>query len=202
MGDVIMKCMKERLKEALAHRAKRHLPDDGRRRSAVLIPIYSRSGQYYIVFTKRTEKMRDHKGQISFPGGVYEESDVSLLNTALREAAEEIGLKLEDVEMLGELDDEAPRTTNYVISPFVAMIPWPYRFRVDAEEVDEIIEAPVNILLDKSCLREETEVIDGQTVPLLFYHCLGVVIWGATARILSQLLDILVQLTPADRMAN
>ena len=159
----------------------------------MLIPIYYRAGEYYIVFTKRTERVRDHKGQISFPGGAYEEEDRSLLNTALREAAEEIGLKPEDVEILGELDEIHTTTTKYVISPFVAIIPWPYRFRVDAEEVDEILEVPVTMLLDESCLRQETEIINGEAVPQFSYYCLGVVIWGATAKILSQLLDILVR---------
>lgn len=157
----------------------------------MLIPMYYRAGEYYIVFTKRTEKVRDHKGQISFPGGVYQEEDGALVNTALREAAEEIGLKAEDVEILGELDDDTPYTTNYIISPFVAIIPWPYRFRVDAEEVREIIEVPVTMLLDKTCLRQETETVNGVPSAAFFYRCLGEVIWGATARILTQLLDII-----------
>jgi len=184
--------MKETLKEIFAHRPKRCIMDDSRRRSAVLIPMYYRAGQYYIVFTKRTEKVREHKGQMSFPGGAYQEEDGTLINTALRESAEEIGLKPGDVEILGELDDEVARTTNYIISPFVAIIPWPYRFQVDAEEVEEIIEVPIATLLDKSCLRQEVEIDNGVPTAAFFYHCLGVVIWGATARILTQLLDIIV----------
>ena len=187
--------MKQRLREILSQRQKWHIADAGWIRSAVLIPIYYREGRYYILFTKRTDKVKEHKGQISFPGGAYEDGDGSLINTALRESAEEIGLMAKDVEILGELDDTVTRTSGYIISPFVAYIPWPYQFKVAEEEIEEIIEVPVSTLLDKSCLRQETEIEDGKTVASFFYHCYGHVIWGATARILNQFLDILVRAT-------
>jgi len=183
----------QRLKQALAQRQKRHIVDASRVLSAVLIPIFYKQGEYYILFTKRTEKVKDHKGQISFPGGAYEEEDVALVNTALRECTEEIGLPVETVELLGELDDMPTVGTGYLISPFVATIPWPYPLKVDPREVKEIIEVPISALLDKDCLREETDTLDGQVIPTYFYHHQGEVIWGATARILKQFLDIYTQ---------
>ncbi len=134
--------------------------------------------------------MKDHKGQISFPGGAYEKQDGMLVNTALRECTEEIGLAAEAVELLGELDDFLTVGSGYIISPFVGAIPWPYPLKVDPIEVKEIVEVPISALLDKDCVRQETEVIDGQLVTSYFYHYQERVIWGATARILNQFLDI------------
>ena len=185
-----MKLMEQRLRQALSCRQKQYIVEPGLVPSAVLLPLYYKEGQYYLLFIKRTEKVREHKGQISFPGGAYEEEDETLLNTALRESAEEIGLALGEVEILGELDDTATKTSDYVISPFVALIPWPYQFKADEDEVDEIIEVPISVLLDKDCRRQETEIIDGEVVTLYYYHYQGRVIWGATARILNQFLDI------------
>ncbi len=182
--------MKQRLKQAFEQRKKQSIIDDSRILSAVLLPIYFKDGEYYILFTKRTEKVKYHKGQISFPGGAYEEKDGTLLNTALRECDEEIGLKADKVEILGELDDTATTTSNYIISPFVAAIPCPYQFKLDDYEAEEIITAPISALLDESSLHLETESIDGEIVPSYYYHYQGNVIWGATARILNQFLDV------------
>jgi len=185
-----MGAMKQRLKQALSRRQKSHIVDASRVPSAVIVPIYYKQGQYYILLTKRTERVKAHKGQISFPGGAYEEKDGTLINTALRECAEEIGLVAEAVELLGELDDAVTKSTGFIISPFVAAIPRSYPFKVDPTEVEEIIEVPVSALLDKDCVRQGTDTIDGQVVITYFYHYQGRVIWGATARILNQFLDI------------
>jgi len=182
--------VKENLRQLLAQRQKQYIVDDGRVPSAVLVPLYKKDGQYHILFIKRTETVKEHKGQISFPGGTREEEDGTLLDTALREYAEETGLRAEDVEVLGELDDEVTATSNYIVSPFVAVIPRPYQFEVSKEEVDEIIEVPIPALLDKTCLRRDTEILDGKVVESYVYHYQGRVIWGATARILNRLLDI------------
>ena len=180
--------MKQRLRQALSQRKKRHIVDPDRIAAAVLLPIYYKQGQYYILFIKRTENVKTHRGEISFPGGTCEERDNTLLDTALRECAEEIGLVADDTEILGELDDVASIKTNYVISPFVALIPWPYQFRLNGNEVEEIIEVPVSALLDDGFSRQE--ITNGETITKYFYPYRGRVIWGATARILSRFLDI------------
>ncbi len=185
-----MRAMEQRLKGALSRRQKQPIIDAELVPSAVLVPIYYKQGQYYILFTKRTERVKEHKGQISFPGGARQEGDRTLLDTALRECAEEIGLAPGEVKILGELDDTLTETSPYIISPFVGLIPWPYQLKVDGWETEEIIEAPISALMDKDCWRQETEIIGGQAVTSYFYHYQGRVIWGATARILHQFLDI------------
>jgi len=190
-----MRLMEQRLRQALSCRQKQHIVEPGWVPSAVLVPIYYKGGQYYLLFIKRTEKVKEHKGQISFPGGAYGEGDGTLLNTALRESDEEVGLAPGEVEILGVLDDIVTKTSGYIISPFVALIPWPYQFKINREEVEEIIEVPISVLQDKSCVHQETEIIEGEAVTSYFYHYQGRVIWGATARILNQFLDILTQIT-------
>lgn len=185
--------MRQRLRQALSQRQKQHIVNSNLVRSAVLLPIYYKQGQYYLLFTKRTPEVKDHKSQISFPGGAYQDEDETLVNTALRECAEEIGLMAGDVEILGELDDFVTQVSNYIISPFVAIIPWPYQFKVNSTEIEEIIEVPISALLDIGRLRLETRIIDDEEVTSFFYHYQGRVIWGATARILHQFLDIFAQ---------
>jgi 8-oxo-dGTP pyrophosphatase MutT (NUDIX family) len=186
----MMGAVEQRLREALSQRRKRHITDARLVPSAVLVPIYYKEGQYYILFTKRTERVKEHKGQISFPGGARQEGDRTLLDTALRESAEEIGLAHGEVKILGELDDTVTTVSNYIVSPFVGLIPWPYQFKLDGWETEEIIEAPISALLDKDSRQKRTEVIGGQAVTSYFYHYEGRVIWGATARILHQFLSI------------
>ncbi len=180
----------------LAHRQKRHIVDTGRLPSAVLLPLYNKQGQHHILLIKRSEKVKEHKGQISFPGGNRDKEDRTLLATALRECTEEIGLRSEDVDVLGELDDEVTTTSNYIVSPFVAAIPWPYQFQTNEEEVDETIEVPLSALLDKNCLHTDTEILNGKVIDSYTYHYQGRVIWGATARILNRFLDIFTQAMP------
>ncbi len=193
-SGVTIRSMKQRLRQALSRRQKRRITSASRVSAAVLLPIYYKQDQYYILFTKRTEKVKEHKSQISFPGGTYQEGDRTLVDTARRECAEEIGLMADDIEVLGELDDTITETSNYIISPFVALIPWPYQFKVDGEETEAIIEVPISALLDKNCRRQETKIIDGEAVTSYFYHYQGKVIWGATARILNQFLDIFARI--------
>src|SRR3990172_3342498 len=154
------------------------------------MPIFLRDGEYHIIFTKRSHRVKVHKGEISFPGGSYEDEDETLLNTALRECDEEIGLAAKDIEVLGELDDFPTIGSDYVISPFVAAIPWPYTSKLDPWEVDSIIEVPLSALLDKDSVTAETETWRDQHVTMYSYHYGGEVIWGASARVLHQFLGI------------
>jgi 8-oxo-dGTP pyrophosphatase MutT (NUDIX family) len=185
--DVIT--MEQKLWEFLAHRQKKPITDPKRIASAVLVPIYYKEGQCYILFTHRTDNVKEHKGQISFPGGARHGGE-SLLDTALREAAEEIGLAPADVEVLGELDDTTTLVTNYIVTPFVGIIPWPNKLKADGWESDEIIEVPIASLLDKKSREDKEEVVEGKPVTSYFYHYGGRVIWGATARILHQFLEL------------
>ncbi len=158
------------------------------RRAGVLIPLFVRDGALWILFTRRTDTVEHHRGQISFPGGGEEEDDGSLLDTALRETREEIGVEEEDVRYLGAL---SPLTTvtDFYVEPYVGAIPSPYAFRVADAEIAELIEAPVAALLDPKIL--ERRVLPGREEPTLFYHHGRHVIWGATARMLAELLSAL-----------
>lgn len=189
--------METRLKELLASRQKQYIDEPARVRSAVLIPLYKEQGQYYIVFIKRTDTVKTHKGQISFPGGAMERGDKTLLDTALRESNEEIGLQPGDIEVLGELDDEITTTSNYIVTPFVGRIPWRYRFVKNRQEVAEIIKVPVPVLLDRNNPKPAVETLEGGIVlDSYYYHYRGRVIWGATARILYKFLAILAREIP------
>lgn len=181
--------MEQKLREAFTRRRKQTITDEKRLSSAVMLPIYYKEGQCYILFTRRTEKVKEHKGQISFPGGARLDGE-SLRETALRESLEEIGLAPTDVEVLGELDDTVTITSNFIVTPFVGVIPWPNSLKADGWETDELIEAPIAALLDKNSREDKNEVIDGKPVTSYFYHYGGRVIWGATARILHQFLEL------------
>ncbi len=188
--NIFQEALKQRLKQILAQRQKVRIVDARRLPAAVIIPLYVKEGEYHILLTKRTERVKDHKGQISFPGGAYEREDMTLRNTALRECAEEIGIAPEAVESLGELDDVVTFTSDYIISPFVDIIPWPYALKTEEREIEEIIEVPISALLQRDCLRQESIVLNGQPATAYFYTYGDKVIWGATARILNQFLRI------------
>jgi 8-oxo-dGTP pyrophosphatase MutT (NUDIX family) len=182
--------MWQQLRQSLAMTGIKQITVSARRRAAVLVPVYCRDGQYYLVLTKRTEAVKSHKGQISFPGGAVEEVDNTLVQTAVREACEEIGLLPAEVDILGGLDEVTTRSSDFIISPFVGRIKWPSKLQPSAGEVAAVLTVPVSALLDEGNLRQEVELRDGQPVVQYFYQYQGEVIWGATARILHQFLDI------------
>ena len=182
--------MIEKIRTALAKRQILRINDSKMKVSAVLVPIFLKAGQYHLIFIQRTERVKEHKGQISFPGGAYKKADRLLLNTALREAEEEIGLAPGDVDVLGELDDVLTASSNYVISPFVGLIPYPYKFKPDKWETEELIEVPVTSLLVKNCFSESTVKLNGLEIDTGFYKCGDKIIWGATSKILKQFLEI------------
>lgn len=194
-----MENVKEKLKQALSQRQKQRLVDSSRIPSAVLIPISYKQGEHYIIFTKRTQSVKYHKGEVSFPGGASERGDGTLLNTALRESFEEIGLAPADVEILGELDDTVTKSSNYIVSSFVAFIPSSYPFKLNPKEAEELAQVPIMALLDKASVREEPEItVGGKSIASYVYHYKSTVITGATARILKQFLELFAQVAAKD----
>jgi 8-oxo-dGTP pyrophosphatase MutT (NUDIX family) len=181
---------KEGIRKALSERQKRVEDPTGFVPAAVLLPLFEKGGDYHLVFTKRTETVNYHKGQFSFPGGRTHPEDKSLLDTALRETWEEIGLPPKDADVLGELDDIATYTTGFIISPFVAIIPFPHTFIANPAEVDEIIEVPLPVLRDKKNFAQEMLEVDGRPIMQYFYHYRDHVIYGATARIVKHFLEV------------
>jgi 8-oxo-dGTP pyrophosphatase MutT (NUDIX family) len=161
---------------------------EGKRRAAVLIPLYVRDGALWVLLTRRTDTVEHHRGQISFPGGAAEKGDETLLATAIRETEEELGIAARDVRVLGALSPLAT-VTEFYVEPFVGAIPYPYPLRPAEAEIAELVAVPVPAVLDPDAL--EQRVLPGRTEPTLFYHYGGHVIWGATARMLKELLDVL-----------
>jgi 8-oxo-dGTP pyrophosphatase MutT (NUDIX family) len=180
-----------RIKAVLAQRRVKRIPaGSGLTRAAVLIPLFCKEGSYYCLFTKRTEKVKYHKGEISFPGGNADPVDADLLATALREVHEEIGVKPEDVGLVGALD-EIMTMSNFIISPFVGFIPYPYPFVPSSEEIEEIIVLPLVGFLEEGVLSEDYRTYNERTEKVSIYQSGGYVIWGATAKILRHFLDLI-----------
>jgi 8-oxo-dGTP pyrophosphatase MutT (NUDIX family) len=185
--------MENKIKQILSCRGKTCINDPALTRAAVLIPLFRKDGEYHVLLTRRTDQVRHHKGQISFPGGRQDPGE-DLLSTALREAKEEMGIEEKDVRILGELDDLCTVASDFCISPFVARIPYPYPFKMNPREIQEVIELPLSLFLDATKFREELRERSGQPpLHVCFYEHGEHMIWGATARILKQLMDLISQ---------
>lgn len=160
--------------------------------ASVLIPLFSKDGQYNVIFTKRTSMVEHHKGQISFPGGAVDKEDRSLEETACREAYEEIGLLRKDVDMLGRIDDELAVVSSFIIHPFVGIVPWPYDFEINTCEVDSLIFIPLYVFMDETAgHKKDFVMVDGYPYHGTNYQYNGTIVWGATARIMENLIRII-----------
>ena len=185
----------DEVRKILNARERRMIEQSSLARAAVLVPLFEKGETCHIVFTKRSDNVRYHKGEISFPGGVVDEEDSELERTALREAFEEIGLKESDVQIIGVLDDIIT-ITQFVVTPFVGFFPYPYPFTLSPIEIAELIEVPISALLDEGCFSER-EIIRGTQKEVVYaYQYDNHVIWGATARILKQFLDLIRSTAP------
>jgi len=181
--------LKCRIKTALALRKRVELVP-GPVPAAVLIPLFLKNGAYHILFTKRTENLSHHRGQVSFPGGVRQPEDRDSLRTALRETWEEVGIYPEDVDILGVLD-EFLSIYNYLVTPYVGMVAAGHQLRINPAEIERIIEVPLSFLLRPDIFQIEEWNWQGHTYPLFFFHYEGDKIWGLTAAILKQFLAII-----------
>jgi 8-oxo-dGTP pyrophosphatase MutT (NUDIX family) len=174
----------------LAARRRRDVPPGPLVKAAVLVPIVDR-GEPFLVFAKRTNRVGTHRGQISFPGGRVDATDPTLLDAALREAEEEVGLPRDAVETLGALDDTETVATQFIITPFVGLVRTPVAWQPDGHEIEKVIEVPLAALRDRGNLRVEHRERGGVLHEVLFWDYQGETIWGATARIVKQYLDLL-----------
>ena len=176
-----------------------HLPGVTLRESAVLVPLFLREGAPYALFTKRPTTLRQHAGQISFPGGSRDPEDASPLHTALRETREELGLPETHVEVLGMLD-EIPTLTGFRIVPFVGAIPPDFAYVPSEAEVSEVIEVPLSHLMNPGFRRKERRKWNDREYDLYFYDYGEHIIWGATAHILTDLLQLAAELPALKRL--
>jgi 8-oxo-dGTP pyrophosphatase MutT (NUDIX family) len=161
--------------------------------AAVLIPLVSWKDEWHLVFTRRTQAVEHHKGQVSFPGGRCEQDESTPEQTALREAEEEIGLKPVDVRLLGRLN-EYLTITHYRVTPVVGVIPWPYAVRREPAEVEHIFTIPLAWLSLRENWDEQAVTPDGVQRPfqVISYHPYdGELLWGATARMTHNFLSVM-----------
>jgi 8-oxo-dGTP pyrophosphatase MutT (NUDIX family) len=154
--------------------------------ASVLVPIVARPGALTVLMTRRTVHLRDHSGQIAFPGGRAEPRDPTPEATALRETSEEVGLDPERVERLGRLADYHTRT-GYRVTPVVGVVTPPFELRPDAGEVDEVFEVPLSFVLDPRNHQRHAREIQGRTVHYFAIPYAEHYIWGATAGMLVNL---------------
>jgi 8-oxo-dGTP pyrophosphatase MutT (NUDIX family) len=181
---------KDKILELLSRRKRITVKDNGSISAAVLIPIFFKHGEEYLLFTRRTETVETHRGQISFPGGVRDKSDKTLEETAIRESFEEIGLIREDIDTLGALDDFITGT-GYCIYPLVGIIPYPYDFKVSEKEVAEILEVPVSTLLDRrNYIEDRNYIYKGKPYDYCAFKYGKHNIWGTTGRIVRNFLTL------------
>ncbi len=165
--------------------------EDSNYSASIFIPIFLKNSQPHLLFTKRTFTVSRHKGEISFPGGMKDESDITLLDCALRETEEEVSIKRDDITVLGFLE---PITTHYnlTIVPFVGYFPYPYRFKTSIEEVQYLIEVPIYSLMEKNNYYNISNLFWMEKKHTInFYYYGEHVIWGISAHILTNFLSIL-----------
>jgi 8-oxo-dGTP pyrophosphatase MutT (NUDIX family) len=165
--------------------------DDCIRRAAVLIPLVWENDDWSVLLTARTEFVEDHKGQVAFPGGAMELSDTGAEQAALREAEEEIGLPPAGVKVLGSLPTYLT-VSNYLVTPVVAAVPWPFPLRLQTSEVSRAFTIPLAFLIRPENHSERITEIRGQKIPIIYFEAWqGEVLWGISARMMLALLDAL-----------
>lgn len=174
---------------ALGSRPKQRIKDHSLVEAAVLLLLFYHRNEHWILLNRRTELVEHHRGEISCPGGKRDAMDENLLQTALRETHEELGVLPADVTILGELDD-LQTSSRFRISPFVGILPYPYEFHISELEVAEMLEMPLAALADPANHRAEVRLVDGRLLDAPNYVYNGNLVYGATARILEQFMGL------------
>lgn len=173
--------------DALSRHSPRVVEVAERRKAAVALLLFDRDDEPWIVLTRRTDKVRTHKGEISFPGGAMDAEDESLWATAKRETHEELGIDPAEMTYLGELDDYPTFASGFIVRAFVAAVA-PADYEPSDDEIDEVIELPLRRLVEAH--RVEMWEHEGIRFPMNIYDVDGHRVWGVTAFILSRFIDV------------
>lgn len=181
----------ERLRSVLAQRAAIEIHAPQHRRACVLIPLIRGHAGWSILFTRRSEQLAAHSGQIAFPGGSVEAGE-TLEQAALREAEEEVGIPQRHVEIIGRLDDLITHS-GFLVAPFVAVIHEPVAYVIQEAEVVEVFEVPVEALLDVDNPEVRYVPFRGRDFPAYFYRYGEYEIWGLTGRMVKAFVDLVWQ---------
>jgi 8-oxo-dGTP pyrophosphatase MutT (NUDIX family) len=180
---------KEEIREILEARNPRRIEPGGLKLAAVLAPIFKKDGKWHVLLTRRTNRVEHHKGEISFPGGHKDPEDPDLEYTALRETEEEVGIPPDRVTILGRLDDMTT-ITGFRIRPYVGVIPHPFEYRPAPDEIAEIIELPLHRFLEPDQFIKDEFTRDNMPYPVYYFNIDGYMVWGATAKMLKQFLEL------------
>ncbi len=191
----------EQLERAFKDHIPRSIEAQQRIPSAVLVPFLEKAEEIHLLFMRKAEDGSLHGGQVSFPGGAYEEEDKDLLSTALRETWEEIGAPPSAWEILGSLTPVKTRGTSFVIHPFVAYLREEILFTPNPKEVAAIFTVPLNYILERHPFKPQKLQWKGKDYTTFLIHYQGEIIWGATARILDQLCNIIKAVGPSSDVA-
>ncbi|GAB3734533.1 NUDIX hydrolase [Spirosoma lituiforme] len=166
-------------------------PNERTRRSAVLICFYPYQHSIYLPLILRPQYDGVHAGQMAFPGGRMERIDENLTRTALREAQEEVGIRVSDVQVLGLLTELYIPPSNFYVQPVVGVLPYRPDFYPDPREVEAVVEVSLDTLLDETIVGDSQIEVRGITVDAPFYQIQGYRVWGATAMMISELLMVM-----------
>jgi 8-oxo-dGTP pyrophosphatase MutT (NUDIX family) len=180
--------IKDRITAVLKSRTPKNFAGDHYTLAAVLMPIQERTDGDYFVLTKRAEQLNHHRGQVAFPGGRVDNNDRNELAAALRESNEEIGIAPSDVRVLGRLD-QVTAAYNFIVTPYIGIIPPSYEFRVNPEETAAVFTVPIAALLEPRSLTIGDR-LSSHGEPIYHFYIDGWDIWGATARMIVQFLEL------------
>lgn len=166
--------------------------DLNERMAAVLVPLVSVHGEWKLLFTRRSDDLVDHKGEVSFPGGAVEQSDKDFVATAIRETWEEIGVPGDKIQIIGSMH-AFHTVSGYYLKPIIGVLDWPVIFKNNPNEVARVFCIPLGWLTDQNNWHEIPRALqNGDIIPIIHYDLYdGEQVWGITARITRELLQII-----------
>ena len=184
-----------RLRLRRADAVERPTPGTERKAAAVLVPLLARNDELRVLYTRRSDRLVSHRGEVAFPGGRFDRRDPHLLAAALRETHEEVGIEPQIVDVLGSFEARRTHSTNILVTPFVGMVQGAPELRPDPKEVAELFEVPLSTLADPRHRASHRWQNNGVALsrPAILYE--GQVIWGLTYELTIRFLELI--LTPA-----